>query len=400
MPTYHYSAANAQGKIVKGKLTAANELDLEERLHTQGLDMVNFKLLKAGGGKFFGSVKPRDLIMLCIHLEQLDRAGVPLLDSIADLRDTADSPYLRDLMADIYENVKSGEMLSEAMKHYPNIFSDVFTGLVAAGEKTGNLAESFRNLGEHLKWTSELRRKVKKAIRYPIALLILMSGVISLMMIYVVPQLSEFLLSQGFTLPFYTQALIAFSGAFVNYWYLIFGLPIAAIIGLVIVARTSPHVRHIIDNILLKSPFIGHVVLKTNLARFTRFFSVTFNSGIDVLECLQTAKKVVNNAIIRDAITDIEKSVSEGNSITRAVQQTGQFPSLVVRMFKVGEDSGDMENALKNVNFFYDREVNDAVENMVGIIQPALTIVMGLLMLWVTAAVFGPLYDSLSKMEF
>ncbi len=400
MPTYHYSAATAQGKIVKGKVTAANELDLEERLHGQGLDMVNFRLLKSGGGKFFSKIKTKDLIMLCIHLEQLDRAGVPLLDSIADLRDTSDSAYLRDLMADIYENVKNGEMLSEAMRHYPNIFGEVFSGLVAAGEKTGNLAESFHNLGEHLKWTADLRRKVKKAIRYPIALLVLMSGVISLMMIFVVPQLSEFLLSQGFTLPFYTEALISFSHLFSNYWYLIFGIPIASIVTLVIMARTSPEVKRFIDRALLNSPFIGHVVLKTNLARFTRFFAVTFTSGIDVLECLQTAKKVVNNSVIQDAVTAIEQSVSEGNSITRAVSQTGQFPSLVVRMFKVGEDSGDMEKALQNVNFFYDREVNDAVENMVGMIQPALTIVMGLLMLWVTAAVFGPLYDSFSKMQF
>ncbi|MCB2081298.1 MAG: type II secretion system F family protein [Rickettsiales bacterium] len=399
MPTYTYSAVSNKGKSVKGKMTALNDLDLEHRIRSLGLEIVNYKALRAGGSRFLGSVKPKDLIMLCLHLEQLDRAGVPLLDSLADMRDSSDSAYMRDLMSDIYENVKNGDMLSEAMRRHHRIFRDVFAGLVAAGEKTGNLSESFKNLADHLKWNNDFRRKIRKAIRYPIALLVIMSGVISMMMMYVVPQLSEFLLAQGFDLPFYTQALISFSGFFSEFWYLIFGLPIIGIAGLLIVSRTSPRVRRAMHMFWLHFPFIGQVILKTNLARFTRFFAITFNSGIDVLECLSTAKKVVSNMIIAEAVASIEQSVSEGNSLTMALQQTQRFPSLVVRMFKVGEDSGNMETALNNVNFFYDREVNDSVESMVGMIQPALTILMGLLMLWVTVAVFGPLYDSFSKLN-
>lgn len=400
MPLYSYSAINEKGQTVRGKMTAVNELELEERLKGLKLDLVKSKTEKKAKASFLSSVTIKDLIIVCVHLEQLDRAGVPLLDSLSDLRDTADSPALRDLMAEIYENVKSGTMLSDAMKKHPKVFGDVFVGLIKVGEETGQLSESFKHLGEHLKWNEALRAKVKKAIKYPIFLLILLSGVIALMMTFVVPQLSEFLSSQGFDLPIHTRALIATSEAFVNYWYLILGTPVLIVTLIIVFYKTSYKFAHFVDRILLHLPFIGPVVLKSNLSRFCHFFSVTFVSGIDILDSLDTAQNVVENRIIKDAIQLVRQSVSQGNSLTVSLTNTERFPNLVLRMFKVGEDSGNMEQALHNINFFYDREVNDSVDNIVGVIQPALTIIMGLILFWITAAVFGPLYDSFSKMEF
>jgi type IV pilus assembly protein PilC len=400
MPNFTYVAINGAGDTVKGKIVAVNELDLEERLKGLGLDLIRYRMSKSSRMSFFGKVKPKDLIVLCIHLEQLERAGVPLLDAIADLRDTTDSNRLRDLLSDVYEQVKSGVLLSQAMAKYPKVFDTVFVGLVKAGEETGQLAESFFHLGNHIKWNEELKRKIKKAIRYPIALLILMMGVITVMMLFVVPQISEFLLSQGFELPIYTRALIATSEAFSNYWYIILGMPVFLFIIMSAAYRTSNNFAYTMDKILIKTPFLGQVAIKSNLARFTHFFTVTFISGIDILDCLDIAKEVVGNRVIKEAITDVRQNVAEGNSLTLSLTATTRFPNLVLRMFKVGEESGNMEQALKNVNYFYDREVNDSVESIVGVIQPALTIMMGMLLLWITAAVFGPLYDSFSKMEF
>ncbi len=381
-------------------MVAVNELDLEERLKGLGLDLIRYRMVKSARVSFFGRIKARDLIILCIHLEQLERAGVPLLDAIADLRDTTDAPRLRDLLSDVYELVKSGNVLSKALGKYPKVFDNVFIGLVKAGEETGQLADSFMHLANHIKWNEELRRKVKKAIRYPIGLLFLMAGVMTVMMLFVVPQISEFLLSQGFDLPIHTRALIATSEAFVNYWYLIFGLPVFLFMLGVVAYRTSESFAYAIDKMMLRFPLIGKIIVKANLARFTHFFTVTFVSGIDILDCLETAKDVVGNRVLKEAINDVRQNVADGNSLTLALTATGRFPNLVLRMFKVGEESGNMEQALKNVNYFYDREVNDSVEAIVGVIQPALTLLMGLLLLWITAAVFGPLYDSFSKMEF
>jgi len=378
---------------------AENDVDLEERLKGLGLELLTFKELKEKKGRSSGKVKMQDLIITCLHLEQLGRAGVSLLDAIADVRDTTDSATLKNIMTGVYESIKNGEFLSKALSRYPRVFNDVFVGLIAAGEKTGNFSESFVHIAEHLKWTSDLRRKVKKAVRYPIALLLVMSGVIAALMMAVVPKLVDFMLAQGFELPIHTRALIAFSGAFVGYWYIIFGVPIFSIIFFIAAYRMSTGFAYRVDGIILKLPIFGNVSRKLNLARFTHFFAVLFNSGIGILEALTSAKNVVGNLVLQESIDLMVKSVSDGTPLATSMRMSNQFPNLVVRMFKIGEESGNMTESLENINFFYDREVNDAVDGVVGMIQPLLTIIMGLLIFWVIAAIFGPLYQSFSKMN-
>jgi len=400
MPTYNYVAADASGNTIKGKLTASNDLDLESRLSELGLVVLESKIVKQRKQLFASKVEVRDLILFCVHLEQLEKAGVPILSSLADMRDSVENPVFRDIMADLYESVKNGELLSASLAKRPDVFSDVFVGLIAAGEKTGKMAEAFGHLSHHLKWNEELKSSMKKAIRYPIVLLLVMTCVLTMMMLFVVPQLVDFLTAQGFDLPAHTKALIFVSDVFADYWLIILGGPIAGLFFLSFMYKNSSAIKYKIDGMLLNAPFVGDVILKINLARFTHFFSITFSSGIGVLECLETAANVVSNSVIKEAINFIKQNVADGNSVTRAISATQRFPGLVVRMFKVGEDSGNMEDALDNINFFYDREVNDSVSNMIGMVQPTLTIVMGAMMFWIIAAIFGPLYDSFSKIQF
>ena len=403
MPTYKYKALNVRGSAVKGIMTAENETELQGKLRKLGLDLLNSKEAGDGGSGFSlfrRSVSLRDLIIFCVHMEQLERAGVPILDAIADLRDASESEVLRKLVVKIYDSVKGGKLLSEALAEHPKIFSEVFTGLIATGERTGNMGDAFGHLAGHLKWQAEIIRKIKTATRYPIILVFVMFGVISLMMLFVVPQMTGFLKSQGFELPFYSRALIAVSDVFVNYWYILLGVPVMLVVLLLTVYRTSESAAYNIDRLILKLPSIGPVIHKIELARFCHFFAITFKSGMDVIECIQTSENVIHNRIMKEAVYYVRQGVSEGNSITASLQVSSHFPSLVMRMFKVGEESGKMEQALENVNFFYDREVNDSVDAMIELIQPVLTIVMGVLLFWITAAVFGPLYDSFSKMNF
>ena len=400
MPAYNYSAINDLGRKTRGVVVADNELDLESRLKQLGLDLVSAKEVMAKRSSRFGRIKLKDMIVLCMHLEQLDRAGVPLHDALADVRDSSDSPKLRDVLTGIYEAVKNGTMLSQALGAYPKIFNEVFTGLVAAGEKTGNLSESFTHLADHLKWSDEIRRKVKKATRYPIALVIVITLVISVLMMAVVPKMVDFIIAQGFSLPLHTRALIAFSYAFEHYWYLIIGTPVVLVVSIFIGYRASEAFAYRVDAIKLKAPVFGPVIRKIDMARFTHFFSVMFNSGIDILDSLEAAKGVVSNRVLKESIDLVKNNVMEGSSLTASLRSSNQFPNLVIRMFKVGEDSGNMSDALENINFFYHREVNDAVDAMVGMIQPALTVVMGVMIFWIIAAVFGPLYESFSKIKF
>lgn len=402
MPSYKYSAINDRGNTIRGSVMAENEVDLETRLKDLGLDLINSREIRSRSGSAGknAKVKTKDLIIMCMHLEQLDRAGVALHDSLADVRESTESAKLKDVLTGVYEAVKTGTLFSQALAAYPRVFNEVFVGLVAAGEKTGNLSMSFIHLGEHLKWSSELKRKVKKASRYPIVLLVILSIVITALMMFTVPKMIEFIVSQGFDIPIHTRALIAVSHAFSDYWYLILGTPVVIIFGLMLLYRSSESFAYRVDGLTLKMPLIGPVVRKIDMARFTHFFAVMFNSGIDVIESLEAAKGVVTNRVLKESIDLVMQNVTDGNSITSSLRLSHQFPNLVVRMFKVGEESGNLKDALENINFFYNREVNDAVDGLVGSIQPILTVVMGALIFWIIAAVFGPLYQSFSKMKF
>jgi len=399
MPAFSYSAINDRGRNIRGSMVAENEIDLETRLKEVGLDLVNYKeQSKKSGGK--SKIALKDMIILCLHLEQLSRAGVPIHEALADVRDSTESKKLRDIMTDVLEKVKTGSKLSEALANYPRVFNEVFVGLIAAGEKTGKLTESFVHMSHHMKWSADLRRKVKKAVTYPIVLLFVMSGVIAILMIFVVPKLIKFIIDQGFVIPIHTRALIATSEAFQNYWYVIFGVPIGLFMFLMMLYRTSEAFAYQMDNFVLKLPIMGPTVRKINLARFTHFFSVMFRSGIDIPEALMSSRNVVGNRILKESVEIVHRAIVEGNNLTNSLRISNQFPTLVIRMFKVGEDSGNMNDALENITFFYDREVNDAVDGMIGFIQPTMTMFLGGLIFWVIAAVFGPLYQSFSNMKF
>jgi type IV pilus assembly protein PilC len=399
MAQFNYSALNERGRTIRGSMVAENEIDLEARLKEVGLDLINYReqARKTSRGS---SIKLKDMIILCLHLEQLSRAGVPVHEAIADVRDSTDSAKLRDIMTDVLEKVKTGSTFSEALANYPRVFNEIFIGLISAGEKNGNLTESFVNMSAHMKWTNDLRRKVKKATRYPIALLFVMSAVIAILMVAVVPKLLKFITEQGFDVPLHTKALIYVSEGFQSSWYLIFGIPVGIFMICTMLYRTSEPFAFWMDGMILKLPVLGKTIRKIDLARFTHFFSVMFKSGINIPEALLAGRNVVKNRVIKESVEIVHRSIVEGNNLTSSLRISNQFPTLVIRMFKVGEDSGNMNDAMSNIKFFYDREVNDSVDALVGMIQPILTLVMGLLIFWVIAAVFGPLYQSFSQMKF
>jgi len=400
MQNFSYVGLNHNGRKVRGETVAENEFDLEARLKEIDIDLISCKGKKERKAGTFSKIKLKDMIVFCLHMEQLDKAGVPLHDSLADARDATDSPKLKNVLGAVYEAVKSGTQFSEALNAHPTVFDSIFVGLIAAGEKTGNLSEAFGNLIEHMKWTNELQRKVKKAIRYPIVLLVVLSAVITILMLFVVPKLVDFIVAQGFHIPIHTELLIRFSAFFGENWWIILSTPVIMFISHKFFYRVSEPYAYFIDDKALKAPIIGPVIRKINLARFTHFFSVMFRSGIDILDSLKAGQGVMNNRVLKEAIDTVHKSVTEGNQITNSIRMSNHFPNLVVRMFKVGEESGNMNDALENINFFYNREVDDAVEGMVGMIQPIMTVVMGSMIFWVIAGVFGPLYQSFSEMDF
>jgi type IV pilus assembly protein PilC len=208
----------------------------------------------------------------------------------------------------------------------------------------------------------------------------------------------DFLKQSQSELPFITVALIGTSNFFINYWYLVVSVPVVAFIGLKLMARTSEDFAFWLDAQLLRLPVIGPVVRKIALSRFAHFFAVMFQSGIEILKCLESSKGVVGNRALAESIGIVQQSVRAGNRFSAALLNSGEFPNLVVRMVKVGEDTGALTTTLEQVTEFYDREVNDSIDAMIGSIEPILTMTVGLILAWVVAAVFGPLYDNLGAL--
>ncbi len=400
MVMYAYQSMDASGRIIRGNMDANNLPDLELRLKRMDLDLVDFHL-KAN--KTFsiskGSVTRRDLIIFCFHLEQMTAAGVPLLEGLSDLRDSTENPRFRAVVADLIENIEGGEQLSEAMARYPVVFDRTFHALITAGERSGKLPEVFKNLSDSLKWQDELAAQTKKIIMYPLFVGTIVIGVTFFLMIFLVPQLVSFIKNMGGELPLYTTALIFISGIFVNYWYLILALPILGFISLKLLIKNNPLARYRFDGYKLRIWLVGPILHKIILSRFTTFFALMYAAGITILDAIQLSEEIVNNEVIADGLRRARQMISEGQGVTAAFQSTGIFPPLVIRMLKVGESTGQLDTALHNVSYFYNREIKEMIERVQALIEPIMTVVLGLILGWVMLSVLGPIYDLISKIK-
>jgi type IV pilus assembly protein PilC len=398
MKYYRYKVVNDIGEYMSGRMAAENPSDLATILRSSGLELITFKEDKATSFSLAPKIKSGDLITMFVHLEQLERAGVSIVDSIGDLKDTAESTTIKNLMQEIHESIKNGSLFSESLMKRPDIFNPIHIGLIQMGEKTGNLANSFASILDDLKWSLDIKRKTKKATVGPLFGVFTMFIVLGIMTVVVVPKVTGFITSQGLKLPVMTVALIAFSDFFRNYWYMIiFSVPSLWVI--IKILSKSEEIGARIDGLKIRMPVLGPIINKIDSAKFCQLFAMTFKSGLGVIECLEASSGVIKNRAIKRSILYVKQQVSDGKSLAKSLQETGYFPNLVVRMFKIGEESGNMDSALGNIKFFYDREINDSIDKLVGMIQPTLTIVMGGMIAWITIAVFGPIYGTFSNLN-
>jgi type IV pilus assembly protein PilC len=399
MALYAYKAMNDSGRVVFGRIDAINPIDLEMRLKRMGLDFINGSPVSQGGMLFGAKVPRRELINFCFHLEQLTRAGVPLIEGLTDLRDSISHPHFREVIASMIESIEGGQTLSQTMAEYPRVFDGVFTSLIRAGEDTGNLPEVLKSLVESLKWQDELAAHTKKLIMYPAFLGTVVLGVTFFMMIYLVPKMAGFITNMGHKLPPQTQLLMMTSNFFVNYWYLVAGLPIIAIVAIAVAVRVSPEAHYRFDAFKLQIPLIGEILRKIILSRFASLFAMMYASGISVLESLRATETAVGNLVIKEALQKVGGMIGEGQSITEAFRNAGMFPPLVIRMLRVGENTGGLDTSLINVSYFYNRDVKESIERVQAMIEPAMTLAVGVILGWVMLSVLGPIYDVITKLK-
>ncbi len=401
MPLFKYKAIDASGKFINGSLDAGNIADLEVRLEKMDMDLVTFKQ-KEPGSELFGQNKigRRDLINFSFYLEQLTQAGVPILEGLADLRDGEENPTFRDIIAGLIEAIEGGNSFSQALALYPKIFDDVFVSLVKVGERSGKMSEVLVDITSTLKWQDELLSKARKVMTYPIVMGSLVLSAVLFLMIFVVPDIMQAIVGLGGEMPFETRALMATSNFLVDYWYLVISAPFVTFFLLRFFYKNSSKARFRLDGLLLRLWLIGSVNEKIKISRFTRYFALMFASGITVLDAINLSKSVVSNAVLEDGIERAWQQISEGSSISESFKNIGIFPPLVVRMLRVGEASGQMDKSLNNVSYFFDRDINDSIEKLEPVMQTALMASIGLIIIWLIIAVFGPMYETISTIEF
>lgn len=389
---FFYKAMDKHGRIIQGQLDAHNLSDLETRLERMGLDLIHYRL-KQSRYLHIGKVSRHDLINFCFYMETLTRAGVPLLEGLTDLRDTLPPSRFREIISSLINDIEGGEKLSESMSHFADVFNQVFVSLVRAGEESGNLTVVFQHLTETLKWQDEIIAKTKKLLMYPAFMGTVIIGVLFFLMLYLVPQLVTFIKSVDAELPLHTQILIIVSSFFVSYWYLIIILPIILLFLVKMLMKVSPRFHFFIDSLKLKVWLIGPILEKIILARFTHFFALLYSSGITVLDSLVISRAFADNKVIEDAIRQVHDYIAEGTSISASFEKVRLFPPLILRMVKIGETTGELDAALRNASYFYNREIKEAIEKIQTLIEPIMTVILGLLLGWVMLSVLGPIYD-------
>ena len=402
MEKFKYRALNTKGRPIRGVLGAINENDLFNQLQSAGLELISATPLskKKSKAHFITRIKVRDLIQLFMHLDQMEHAAVPILDSLADIRDTTENTAMRDAISEVYRDVSEGARLSEAMSKHPKIFRPLYVSLISAGEETGKMSQSYSQLIKYLKWVDAMQTRVRKATRYPMILMVVVLLAVSVMMGMVVPQIVEFIRNMEMELPFATTSLIATSDFFVAWWWAVLMAPVIIFATLFGLRKSSENIAYQIDKAMLGAPAMGPLIRKINIARFCQTFGALYASGLAIIPAIKAATATVSNLALIEALESIQSLVKTGSPLSEAFNGSGEFPSMVVRMIKVGEDSGNLTVVLEQVSDFYTADVDEEVQKLIALIEPSLTMVLGGMILWIAVGVFGPIYNSFENIQF
>jgi len=397
---YTYKAVDAKGKKVFGNLEANSLDDIEYRLDNQGFHFISARIKKQSLSMFSRrKITRRQLIVFFMYLEQMAEAGIPIIDTLIEMRNSESSGSLQKILNGLVDDISSGLTLSAAMQEHPSVFGQLIISLVRAGEQTGNMGAVFGELKSIITWQDEIIRKTKKLMTYPLFVGVIVFAVVCFLMIYLVPQLVSFIASMNQEIPLLTRALIVVSDIFVNYWLLIVLLPPTLFVVAKVVIKNSVKARYQFDRYKLSVPLFGEAMNKLMLSRFCKSFALLYNAGISVLDCLSISGDVVSNLYIEEELEEISRKISSGDSLYDAFSSAQMFPPLVLRMLHVGEQTGGLGESLIRISDFYSRDVSDLVDKIQVMIEPVMTLIMGLLLGWIMLAVLGPIYDIISRIQ-
>ena len=386
---FTWEGKDKSGKTVTGEMRANSETIVNASLRRQGILVTKVKKKKFGSGK---KISDKDITLFTRQLSTMMKAGVPLLQSFEIVAKGHANPSVSKLLMDIRADVETGTSLNQAFRKYPLYFDALFCNLVGAGEQAGILEDLLNRLATYKEKTQAIKGKIKSALFYPIAVLVVAFVVTAVIMIWVVPAFKETFKSFGADLPTPTLMVMAMSDFFVKWWYLIFGGIFASLYMFFQTWRRSAKMQRTMDILLLKAPIFGDVIRKATIARWTRTLSTMFAAGVPLVESLDSVGGAAGNAVYLEATKRIQTEVSTGTALTVARVNANVFPSMVTQMVSIGEESGSLDSMLGKVADFYEAEVDDAVASLSSLMEPMIMAILGVIIGGLVVAMYLPIF--------
>ncbi|MDH4227672.1 MAG: type II secretion system F family protein [Deltaproteobacteria bacterium] len=396
MPTFTYAGKKNTGEVVKGTIDATDSMQAASLLKAQKITATT--ITEGGGGlkmeiklPWGGGVKVKEICIFTRQFAVMIDAGLPLVQCLDILGSQQENPEFKKVIMEVKGSVEGGTTFAEALRKHPKVFDELFVNLVAAGEVGGILDTILNRLSQFMEKAEELRGKVKSAMTYPVAVIIISAIIVAGLLLFVVPIFEDMFKSFGKALPMPTQMVVTMSRGLASYWYLILGAIGGSIYGLKALYKTSKG-RYQMDKLFLKMPVIGDILRKTAVARFTRTLGTMLSSGVPILDALDIVSKTSGNVIIEEAILKAKSSISEGKTLADPLQATKVFPGMVTQMISVGEATGAMDSMLGKIADFYEEEVDVAVESLTSLIEPMLMAFLGVVVGGLVIALYLPIF--------
>jgi type IV pilus assembly protein PilC len=386
---YSWVGQDKSGKAVRGEMRANGENVVVAQLRRQGLSFVKVKKQRVGAGR---KITEKDITIFTRQLAVMMKAGVPLLQAFDIVGKGHSNPAVQKLLMAIKTDVETGSSLNQAFRKFPDQFDDLFCNLVAAGEQAGILDSLLDRLATYKEKILAIKGKIKSALFYPIAIVVVAFVITAIIMIFVIPSFKQVFSSFGAELPAPTLIVMSISDFFVTYWWAIFGAVGGALYALGATYRKSEAMRNGMDRLMLKVPVFGEIIQKASIARWARTLSTMFAAGVPLVEALGSVAGAAGNAVYMQATKRIQHEISTGTSLTVSMQGVDVFPSMVLQMVAIGEESGALDSMLSKVADFYEAEVDDAVDAMSSLMEPIIMVVLGTLIGGMVIAMYLPIF--------
>lgn len=396
MPKFTYVAKDKDARLVTGSMDLKDEAAVARELKKNNLTVISIASEKEAAAKVFGArrstkVRPMDLVIFARQLATLIDSGISLVMGLNILQEQVENPFLRKIVASLKSDIESGNSLSSSFAKYPDVFPEIFTNMIRAGESSGSLNEILERIADYLERTESIMRKLRSALTYPILVIGISILIVSFLILYAIPIFKNIFANAGFTLPLPTRILIGISNFGLRFFPLIIAVFILAYISFIRYIRTEAG-RIRFDTIKLRLPLFGPILRNVAISKFTRTLATLVRSGVSILEAFEISGKVAGNKVIEMATDQIRMNLQAGESIADPMAATGKFPVFVVKMIAVGEQTGELEKMLTKVSDYYEDQINETLTGLTSMLEPVIIIVLGVIIGFIVLSMFLPIF--------